>query len=325
MDDSKVLSLGIQSITSTNTLKGTVSLLGRPILSLIDSTIPEIWLPESTCNDFEAAFGLTYDPTTDLYLVNETIHSQLTRLNPSITFQLGSSDTDPSTYVNIELPYAAFDLQASYPIYPNSTSYFPLRRAKSPAQYRLGRTFLQEAYIIADYERSNFSVYQARFQSHMPDETIVPILSPLVSTSPTPSPHTTNPRPLGTPTIVGIAVGAISLFTVLLFTLFLLRRRKQRRHAALGLAQDQAARHQQEYYYPGAELDGEGRLEMYQEPGEVIGSKVQHELHAKDRGHMLSDDGAAVHELEVPDKKVFGPVELPVEIRKLVPAVEGKK
>jgi hypothetical protein len=69
--------------------------------------------------------------------------------------------------VNITLPYDAFDLQLSYPYLPNTTYadpskyYFPLRQAANETQYVLGRAFLQEAYLITDYERNNFSIHQA--------------------------------------------------------------------------------------------------------------------------------------------------------------------
>lgn len=78
-DDSRPLIVGLQGIQATNTLHGVMSLLpvGNGILSFIDSTVPEIWLPESACTIFETAFGLQFDPTTNLYLVNDTPHTQL--------------------------------------------------------------------------------------------------------------------------------------------------------------------------------------------------------------------------------------------------------
>lgn len=52
------LVVGIQSIEAENTLSGVVSLLPTGILSFIDSTVPEIWLPIPACEMFEAAFGM---------------------------------------------------------------------------------------------------------------------------------------------------------------------------------------------------------------------------------------------------------------------------
>ena len=143
-DTSASLLVGLQSIQADNTLNGVVSLLPKGILSLVDSTVPEIWLPVEACTMFETSFGIVHDPHTDRYLVNDTIHSQLQNLQPTLTFQLGNAAYGGES-INIVLPYSAFDLQANYPIYPNATNYFPLRRAANDSQYVIGRTFLQES------------------------------------------------------------------------------------------------------------------------------------------------------------------------------------
>jgi hypothetical protein len=108
--------------------------------------MPHIWLPVEACALFEDVFGLTYDNETELYLVNDTQHTNILSQNPSITFTLGNLTAGVD--VNITLPYAAFDLSVSYPIVANSTRYFPLKRAANATQYTLGRTFLQEAYAF---------------------------------------------------------------------------------------------------------------------------------------------------------------------------------
>ena len=161
-DDSRSLTVGIQSISASNTLQGNVGLLSPGAFFLIDSSVPDLWLPAITCLGFERAFGLEFDPTTSLYIVNDTVHDNLLKSNPSVTLSVGIQTLGGPT-VDISLPYAAFDLQASSPYYSNATNYFPLRRAANESQYTLGRTFLQEAYIIVDYERSNFSVNEAHF------------------------------------------------------------------------------------------------------------------------------------------------------------------
>lgn len=124
------LSLGLQSISATNVLGGVAEafLLPNGILTSIDSTVPEIWLPVEACTLFEKAFGLQHGNTTDRSLVNSTINSQLLLLDPAVTFSIANQITD-SDSVEIVIPYAAFDLEASWPIYPNTTNYFPLRRA----------------------------------------------------------------------------------------------------------------------------------------------------------------------------------------------------
>jgi hypothetical protein len=39
-------------------------LLENPIYAFIDSTDPNIWLPEAVCKAFETAFGITIDNNT---------------------------------------------------------------------------------------------------------------------------------------------------------------------------------------------------------------------------------------------------------------------
>lgn len=193
-------------------------------VSVIDSTVSHLWFPRDVCDAFENAFGLVYDATTDLYLVNDTIHAQLTQLNPKITLRLGNSISDTKNGMEITLPYASFDLQASSPFYQNATNYFPIRRAANDTQYTIGRTLLQEAYIIVDYERGNFSINQAIWNDPMPTAKIVTIASP----------SDVQPQKSGsgisTGAIVGAAVGGTCLI-ILIVIAFILLRRRRKRHA----------------------------------------------------------------------------------------------
>ena len=145
-NDSRDLVVGIQAISSVDTAGKSYDLLGTTssIMAYIDSTLAELWLPATSCTAFEDAFGLVYDPVNKLYPVNSSLHTTLQTLNPNVTITLGTEISGGST-VNIVLPYAAFDLEASWPKYPNDTLYFPLQRAENSSQYTLGRTFLQEA------------------------------------------------------------------------------------------------------------------------------------------------------------------------------------
>ena len=210
-DNIRNLVVGIQSITTTaqNGPKTAVSLLSKSILSLIDGGVSHIWLPLESCQAFEEEFGLIFDPNTELYLVNDTLHSSLLARNASITFSL-SNDMDNVDTINITLPYASFDLELTpdYPGIKNTTRYFPIRRTANDSQNTLGRTFLQEAYLIADYERSTFSVSPCIFsegqQSNI--QAIYPV--PAHSTSPT-TPPSPGQSTLTTSAITGIAVGTM--------------------------------------------------------------------------------------------------------------------
>jgi hypothetical protein len=303
-DDSIVLSPGLQKITATSTLLGTRSFLNSAILAVIDSTLPYIWLPRESCDSFAEAFGLTFDEATELYIVNDTIHKQLQSLKPSVTFSLGN-DANPANLINIILPYAALDLQASDPIFPNATNYFPIRRAANEAQYTLGRAFLQEAYVVADYERSNFSVYQTASGGSSVEQRIVTIHAPSEKNSTGSTPQSDNSSTgLGTSAIIGIAVGAAVLVLALAIGGFIWYRRRRGRPTVHEAPSGEATYWQP----PPEELPTEQKHEMYQQPSEAGGVKIgyelpakdaHHELPAKNAHHLLSDDSA--HVVGAPD------------------------
>ncbi|KAL6710792.1 hypothetical protein ACN47E_007849 [Coniothyrium glycines] len=232
-DPNKLLTVALQSILAENTLVGSVSLTSKATYTAIDSTLPYLWLPTDVCDQFQQAFGLTYDAQTELYLVNDTIHAELLARNPTIILKIGDSLQELTTnYTNIALPYAAFDLQASYPFYNESQNYFPIRRAANDSQYVLGRTLLQEAYLIVDYERANFTLAQAAWPDPMPAANVVTINSPDSSTSASSS-------GLSTGAIVGIAVGAAVLIILAVLGFFFVRRRRQQKHQRFELADAQ--------------------------------------------------------------------------------------
>lgn len=232
-DQTRDLTVGLQAITST-TSSGNTSLLPTPGLYLIDSTISYNYLAQDACEAFEKAFGLTLDNKTGLYLINDTQHANLLNKNPNITFTLGAEATGGAT-VDITFPYAAFDLNVSYPITENATRYFPIVPATNSTQYTLGRQFLQEAYITIDYQRQNFSVYQ-RTWSLNTDKHIVSISPPNSTESSTTSgasgtgssSSTKKTSKIGTGAIVGIVVGVIAILLVIGGLLFLRRQRKRR-------------------------------------------------------------------------------------------------
>lgn len=222
-NDDRSLSLSIQSMVAQDSFNGSISLIDTrsAIYVTVDFTVPHLWLPISVCDMFASAFHLEYDNTTDLYLVNDTTRAELKEKNPTVTIGFGVS-IDPAQRVNIVLPYSAFDLQASYPMYPNDTNYFPIRRAQNASMYTLGRAFMQEAYVRVDYERSSFSVHQTLFPATNEKQVIVPIHSVDSITSS----QVAHRRALSPGAIAGIVVGIVSLLCLLVSLGFWLEKRK---------------------------------------------------------------------------------------------------
>jgi hypothetical protein len=140
------LVVGIQSITFSDSNTADVPLMpyGNGVLAFIDSTLPNLWLPQPGCDAFAQAFGLKFDDVHQSYAINDTMHDTNVKNNAIVTFQLGNFVTGGKT-VNITFPYASFELTATNIINNKTTRYFPLRQADGPARYTLGRAFLQEA------------------------------------------------------------------------------------------------------------------------------------------------------------------------------------
>ena len=214
--DERDLTVTVYSITMA--AEGVMSsLMTNPIQVLIDSTIPYLYLPLAVCEQFEAAFDLVFNSTVQAYLVNDTLHQKLLDRDATVTLALGNS-INITERVEITLPYAAFDLTADYPLMPTPTKYFPLMRATNDSQYTLGRTFLQEAYLIADYERLSFTVSQCDWSTASQQPKIVSI-EPYSSTLSRTSHHRAS-----TKVIIGSAVGglvAVSLVLAFLYWGFL--------------------------------------------------------------------------------------------------------
>ena len=216
--------VGIQSISTKFSNDTHVNLLTDGIIATIDTNVQDIWLPSSVCDAFALALGLTYFKDADRYYVTDAARATLQTTLPVITFTIGTAATGGST-ITIELPYAAFDLQARYPIFGSPTYYFPIRRAANETQYTLGRVFLQEAYLSVDWERDVFNISQAVFTSP-------PLPLDVVTIEPVNKTENLVPRPsqpgksIAAGAIAGIAIGALGLLLFLAGFVWWLRRRK---------------------------------------------------------------------------------------------------
>ena len=227
-DNYRPMLLGIERITS-----GSIDLLDAPIITALNSIVTHIWLPISACQRFESAFGLVWNTTNELYIVNGTHHSTLLAQNASITFTLSTgSQENEDNLLDISLPYAAFDLTAKPPYagLNDTVYYFPLKRAFNETQYTLGRAFLQETYMIADYERGALSLFPAVF----PDSNIEPHLVPILPVENSPDskdPVANAHNGLSRTATIGIIIGGIVLSVFVAAGAFFFIRRKRQEKA----------------------------------------------------------------------------------------------
>jgi hypothetical protein len=283
-DISRDLLVNLKSITSDKSSPSNLLPDGQ-ISIYLDSTISTIWLPETACAAFESAFNLTYNSTIGHYLVNDSLHEALQASNPSITFTLVN---DSGNEVDITLPYAAFDLTLS-PIIANSTlvdngttsRYFPLQRAANETQYTLGRTFFQEAYLIADYDRGNFTVAPCAWdETNVATTRLTSILSPSnQKIADGNNKSSSGASPISSGAIAGIAIGIVALIALLLLALWLIRRKKNKTKGAAHLASHNADSDAKSMDGHGA--NGEGKPFISQPLGGELGADAEiHELTA---------------------------------------------
>ena len=154
--------------------------------------------------------------------MNDTLHEQLIGDDASFAFNIVAADNTNQTSISLVLPYANLYLQLSntYPGIQNTTRYFPLRRVANETQFTLGRAFLQNTYLIVDYERQQFSLHQSLYSAST-QRVLTPILSP-ASTSGSSSPPSSSPAPAGLSpgAIAGIVVANIVIVSVIAAAVF---------------------------------------------------------------------------------------------------------
>lgn len=281
------LTVGVQSMVATNTLNGTVSLTHElPGLEMaIDSGVSQLWLPSKICDDLAELLNLTYDPSTELYLISQTARSRLLDLLPEFTFTLAANVSSNKT-VSIVVPYAALDMQVGIPVYNENTHYFPIRRAVNESLYVLGRALLQEVYLVVDWERSRFTISQAAHQTGL-DPQIVPI-PPL-------SDEVFESDEMGAGRVAGICVGVTVVVIVIFSTSYFLWRRKRRpQEAEENVAGDEGKRPGSPYP-PDKKMDETAELSAADALIAEANSKQVYEMPQDQLSHQLMS--TPIHEL----------------------------
>ncbi|KAH7065810.1 aspartic peptidase domain-containing protein [Paraphoma chrysanthemicola] len=266
------LVVGLQTIITTSSYANAdTTILDNGILVALDPTVSELWLPQTLCDAFASAFNLTYVEAANRYVISNDTRSRLRDSALTIRFSIGVSRSGGKT-ITVEIPYAAFDLQASYPIFATPTSYFPLRRAANESQYAIGRIILSEVYVSVDWERDHVNINRAAFSSPPPAPQIVAISPFNRSAELTPSGSDT--KVLSAGPIAGIVIGAVLFIAFLASLGWWLRRRRHSDSIELSSDADRTK----------IELDGKSMSEMYASHSETeLGGNPMSEMHDSQR------------------------------------------
>lgn len=169
----------------------------------------------------------------------------------------------------------------------------------TPHNFILGRTFLQEAYLISDNDRRSFSVFPAVYPDASVDKDIVAIL-PLSNSSgtpdnrPSPPPaHKRKTRPLSTASIVTIAcsITAVALLAIIIILLCLRHAVKRR---AAGTSAPEIKKQ------PGELDSSDNERRIFETDGRGIPERVTRLESNEDTAHRL-EMGTDDRRYEMPD------------------------
>ena len=201
---------------------------------MIDSTLPWLYLPDSICDLFVRRFNLTEDTARNYFTIDTDTVTANDAGTESISFLLQNAlDSGDTTSTTITLPYLAFNASAHWSLgYTGVQPIFPIRRQLSEGNAVLGRAFLQEAYIHANYQQDvlRFNISQRAF----PDETTP---ANIVTVHATRLPGTESAG-LSRGAIAGIVIGAVAAVAIVVFgILFFLRRRNKKQKEAIAKAE----------------------------------------------------------------------------------------
>ena len=255
---------GIEGLSSGGAGNSTVKFLSTPVQALVNSAVPHLWLPKEVCAIFASELGLTYNVRTNYYTIDKETRTRILKQNLTFTFTLS---TTTSSSLSISIPWETFDLEYFPENYSMGLNYFPIRQAIDPPDgYILGRAFLQEVYMIVDYEQRRFSLHQAQFET----EKDVVALRPSSGRS-----KQSALRKDSKKLIISLSIGIFATVMVLALSGYFLweRRRNKKAKLAAKVVEQTAwqkpemdgvdARHEAESHPVGPELDAGLRAELY--------------------------------------------------------------
>ncbi|KAK5657660.1 hypothetical protein OQA88_2732 [Cercophora sp. LCS_1] len=320
----EVPSLGDAPGNWTSTTQSLVT-MNDSIKAIIDTSTPYLWMPTEVCERFADAFGLKWNETLGVYVYADPAQYNrfLSDKSLSIIFSISSYDNTDDFgrplnvpgVVNITFPSAAFAQVLKYPFggvieFEDPTvPYFPLKRSTKEVndnQYIIGRAFMQEAYMITRYDKTEFSLYQASFPLNGYKNTS---LVGIDRNPDSPYPAFTGSREgpkggLSTSQTVGVVLSAFATGSVIGFILWCCCRRRKKAKTPAEVLEESKEDTQS--------IDGQPRSPVKRMFSMIIGRKrskkpiAVHEVHGNTTQpvEVGADEQHQVFELPVPPEPV---------------------
>ncbi|ORY55838.1 aspartic peptidase domain-containing protein, partial [Pseudomassariella vexata] len=130
----------------------------------IDPCTPYLNLPKSTCDALAAELPVTYDEGLGLYLWNtwSIDYHRIVQSASALTFTfIDPNNSNLRGVINISVPFMHLNLTLEEPLVDQPTAYFPCYAITHNDKFALGRAFLQDAFIGANFEKAVYFLAQA--------------------------------------------------------------------------------------------------------------------------------------------------------------------
>ncbi|KAI9885955.1 MAG: hypothetical protein M1823_002233 [Watsoniomyces obsoletus] len=142
--------------------------LKQPIEVHLDASVPYMYLPTEVCESMVSNLPVSFDTGLGLYLWNTSDFSRYQSYINS-TSRISFIFDDPGNLnVTVQVPLALLNLTLEPPLVAQPTPYFPCRPIpagdRQPA--RLGRAFLQAAFMARNWDSGELFVAQAPGPEH---------------------------------------------------------------------------------------------------------------------------------------------------------------
>ncbi|KAF4447800.1 hypothetical protein F53441_8704 [Fusarium austroafricanum] len=154
LQDISIDVIGSKSPSKSNSIDGLLakgnSSIGGRLKVLIDGCSPYLTLPKSTCDNIAANLPVNYDKNLGLHLwdTKSDKYKEIITTTSTLSFSfISNSNTDP---IKIRIPFMHLNLTLSKPLTDTPTPYFPCH-THGNGQYVLGRAFLQDAFVGANW------------------------------------------------------------------------------------------------------------------------------------------------------------------------------
>ncbi|MCJ1444194.1 MAG: hypothetical protein MMC23_004695 [Stictis urceolatum] len=146
------LVITLKPLHANLTASSTTQLLSTPLKAFIETGTEDLWLPEDACDLFASHFRLSWNGTSQRYTSSLSSNNDFVNKIVVLTFEISdSANKSARNLITLNVGHLT-------PPVVDDLWIFPLRRAANATQYTLGRSFLRAAYLVADYERRQFSI-----------------------------------------------------------------------------------------------------------------------------------------------------------------------